>query len=339
MSSFSKIESINSENINLEKEKGLFKSTLKLFILNFKLFFKSSLSIFCFFIMPIIITISIGVFLPVWNGFIFTSYIALYLSSLVCFGGLFYPYNKSTFKNNIFLTKYSKKSIIFSIWITMLFFNLLTILMVVLSMILFTNLGILLTQFKFMNLNPQLSVNWWNIDWEMIFYYWFILTTIIFAFSMFAQRFLKYRKSYYLFSITYLLFNIFFGGVISISWTFNTQGEFIIIEQYSEQSKLIGALDPYLKGSPLWLVSQFLPNYHINQYAFNSILSGVEVDKSLIISEDPVAENVLFSVNNYNNSHMFNALNSSPGKVYYFVMPYVNIIFYYSLFKGHSIVF
>ncbi|NQX83482.1 MAG: hypothetical protein HRS50_02125 [Mycoplasmataceae bacterium] len=318
-------------NDNKKFENNLFYILFHLMILNTKTLFKNGVFLFSGLLLPIIITLGFSMFLPIWFGFTMIVYTSTFLSTSMTFGSLAYSFSDSTLKKNLSLTRKTEKITIASVSLSMLLTSFISIASIIASLIFFEKIGWALTQFSFMNLNPIPAINWNNVQWLVILYYWFILTIIMFAFSIFLQRFIKAKNGYYIFILTYLLLTLFIGGTLSITWTY-VDGYAVLIKQDGKNTEIFGALDPFLLGTPMWIVCQFFPTFHINQIAFNSVLSAVDLD-----SFDNTAESGIIlskAIINVNSGNPFNVINSSTMYKYYFFMPYVYIFLYYLLFRG-----
>lgn len=317
---------MSKENVYDEKY-GWWETLSRLFMLNIKVLWNNYMVIVLGFFIPFFITLGISVFLPIWFSFILFTYISMLMCTSVTFGSLMYTYSTTTMNDNISLTSIKKETTIFSIWFSMLVMSLITILGISFSMFFWETIGIAGVQFTGQNLDPIPNINWKHIDWPMVFYYWFVFTSIVFCFSLFLQRFIKERNTFYVVIMTYLILTFFLGETISFTWNVSSDGNVEFMEAGSDESKWIGALDPYLKGSSMYFFAQFFPTTHINEFAFATVLKGTEA---------PMNSRLDGMVQNVNSINMF-VPHGRDWKIM-FIAPYLNMGGYYLIYRLTTII-
>lgn len=325
MASWKDIKNVTESNIGDEKY-GFWETLARLFTLNFKVMYKTNMIWMLCILLPFFLALGFSVFLPLWFSYTLIMYITLLLTTGITFGSLMYTYTTTTMKMNMSLTSVKKETTIFSIWLSMMMMSFISTCVAMLAMIFWENIGIAGTQMSFQEIEPNPSINWARIDWAMIFYYWFIFTSIMFTFSLFVQRWINSRNTYYVFLMTYLIFTLFVGGTLSFSWhVVDGDVEFIKV---GEEQEYVGALDPFLKGSPMYFVAQFFPTTHINEFGFSTVLKGLEGVSS--------NEKLSYMVENANSINMF-VPHGSDWR-FMFIMPYLYMVLYYILYRITSII-
>lgn len=310
---------------NIEDENyGRWETIARLLVLNLKMLWKSKMIFVMCIVFPLFISLGFSVFLPIWFSWTLIIYVVLLLTTAITFGSLMFTYSTTTMYKNISLTSVRKESTIFSIWAAMMLMGLLSTLGTITSLVVWEQLGIAMTKFSFQDTVAP-TVNWNNISWSMVFYYWFVFTSVMFSFSLFIHKFFKTRSNYYMFIMSYLILTIFVGGTMSFTWYVDPNTlEIVFFEKgiNPEEGRWYGALGPYLKGEPMYVASQFFPTTHLNEMAFPTILRGME---------HTTDDKFNAMIDNVNLIDVFADHGHDWAKLIMF--PYINIIFYYVLFR------
>ena len=190
----------------------------KLYILQLKTLLKMPTMVFITFFMPIIILLGMGVLLAEADLFVGVFGLPIILIVGIIFGYLYYSSSSSTLDKNFRLTKMNPRIInasIFFVILTICFFSSSFEFIV---MIVFTSFNIIFSyNWPFMKghftVGDSLIINWSNLPWLMIVYYW--LMTILLSFTFFAmfRIIIKDNQTFSMLVFSYFIYSLFFAHV------------------------------------------------------------------------------------------------------------------------------
>lgn len=319
------------------------------FSLNLKTVVNPSTFFLSVLLIPVMVTTAFSMILPIWYSFVFIIYTILIVVSATLFAELYYSHSNSTMKKNMSLTKYKRKVMLFSVFVTMIVINFLVVGIIIFTLFILEMLNIMMITFWFQSDNIDLYINWWQISWLAIFYYTFVFIVLFFSFSLFLQNFLLTKRTFLMFMMSFLVLTLFTSGTLSITWYYDWETlKPIAIESGEHATPFATNVDPLLKGQPMWWFGQFLPFYQLNQFVYNAMVPGISsninIDKldnitgeqwvtlfnnkdSIVYSLDS-AQYIQLNAYNKNLSSPFNVIGATFFWQYYFFMPYAYIVLY-----------
>lgn len=120
---------------------------------------------------------------------------------------------------------------------------------------------------------------------------------------------------------------------MALTWGVNEDDK-IVLANDDTGINPFASISSLCQGSPLWWVCQFMPTFHINQFAYNSIITGVYFDENATFNGG--MDRLQESITSLEGINLFNLVKSSAMWKYYFSMPYVYIVVYFALYKIHE---
>ena len=219
-------------------------------------------TIFCFIFM-----VGIGgIFGSVWSFVSVFGTISIFTTLYVYSAG-FFTLRKSTVYNNLLLTKGGKSAIYTSLFLFILFINVIVFSFFMSIYIIIENYaGTFFPREFIYDNNLPLYVNWLDVWWSVIIYYLFMSTVMTFLLLHIIQIFTKTQKVFWIFGLSYLLYFLFFGRVNRnmIKWDVDLADGSISLAEGSEW---------FFSNISFWL-GQLSPHFWLNQFAFFSIFAG-----------------------------------------------------------------
>lgn len=124
-----------------------------------------------------------------------------------------------------------------------------------------------------------------DVKWILFGYYFMIFTIVNSMVGLFFYSLSSNEKTYMFFSMSYVLLNLIYGGVISSNQDFlnpatsdpNSFGVYILdpnFVNYKNGQLTIKAYDYSHNLNFMWYLNQFLPSYHLNQLLYNSAMQA-----------------------------------------------------------------
>ncbi|NQX83174.1 MAG: hypothetical protein HRS50_00465 [Mycoplasmataceae bacterium] len=304
------------ENSNLFT---FFLATSNTYILMIKNHFKSSSFYLGNLLIPIMIVFSCGILFPIYYSFIWMLFISMSFSAFAAYGTLFFTIRKSTMMKNVDMTANESSTLYLATLLIMLSVTFITFVVIILTLISFDNFGFLSHQWFFNNSNNLegiKSINWFNIWWDMIGYYWITQSILVFSMSFFIEQLVSTQKNFFIIVFIYMLGGLFFGGIFSPTMYIDSNGEVIILTQENLKDlsglELQGIIPTYQQGGAMWFISQLWPHYGLNQLAFNSLESA---------TVDGVG-----NLSSWHDIRIWEIINLN-GILYYVFMPWLYIVF------------
>ena len=271
------------------------KSTIKTFLLMNKNHFRSSSFWLGNILIPMIVILTAGSLFPVFYSYIWMVFISLTFAGLSGYGTLLYVIRKSTIKKNFDMTATESSALYSGMLMTMFEIMFITMFIVILSLFIFDELGLLSHQWSFDIKDVTLGskIIWGKIDWIMVITYTNTSTIIIFALAFFFEQTLKTQKNFFIASFIYIIYGMFFSGIMTSTifikpdgnagvlsvndWDHLGEGEFINIDTN-------GIIRSYLIGGIPWFLGIIMPHYGLNQLAINTINQGMELADGTIMN-------------------------------------------------------
>lgn len=239
-------------------------SITNLFWLNLKRVYSEPATAMVVIFSPFFVTFALSVMLPFYIyvaiGQIFTTT----LSAGVIWGMTFYPFKKSTFQENISLTRSKSINIYIAIFMTMIFVTMW-------SQVTFWSLSIILETLNLTSVmgnffnygSSQIEVKWRYMDWFTIGYTWALSVTIIFLMSMGIKEWVHNDKTYFLILLIFLLMLVPFGGTLPPRSEMTESG--IQVGRHFNVASYIGLV---------------FPQFHINTLLYTAISPGIYITES-----------------------------------------------------------
>lgn len=274
-------------------------------------------------LIPFFCSLCLGIFFPFSYSAIWIFFISLTFSTFASYGTLFFTIKKSTMMKNIEITNNETITLYFATFWVLLSTSFLTIFVDLIFSYFFNYIELTTNKFIFLNdINMNYNyIQYSEIWWNLLVYYWITQTLLIFSLSFFIEQILKTQKNFFIFVFTYILGGIVFSGIFSStlsvnSDTFSVQVVTKDIFENWNQTERQGYVEKLLWGSPMWKISQLWPHYGLNQICFNIIESG-----SYYYGE---GNEKIFSI--WHNIRFIDIKEIDLHVVYYFVMPWIWII-------------
>ncbi len=273
----------NINNIDEESHGTLafLSSTSHMFTLMIKNHFRGSSFWLGNLFIPIIITLALAILFPIWYSFIWMLFINLTLTAFITYGILFFTVRKSTIMKNIDMLSTETGSLYVSTFFTILLNTFITFVVFFTFLIILYFSGIASIAFFYDVGNPEREqlVNWRNIWWNAIVYYWFTSGVITFAISFVIEKIVSTQKNFFLISFIYLLGGLFFSGIVSegiqiVDGVPRVVTVDMFLNDHSSIEDPTALFITYLWGKPAWMISQLWPHYGLNQITFASINAG-----------------------------------------------------------------
>lgn len=300
----------NQVKTYIESTALLFKFFIKNYLFSMKIIWLSL-------IIPFFCIISFLVFTTIGFGFTFAFFISLNTTAFISYGGSALSIKETTIYKNIDLTKNSLATFYLALLLKTLLATFITCFSFMALFIILDKLSVTSHAFFYNQsitqgtsvLNP--NINWSQIWWDVIIYYWFSSTILSFSLGFFFSQITKSKKTFYVIVFTYLVIGFVCGGVFSSTVYIQENGLVNIIDSGDQSS--IG-IPVYYWGTFLWTIGQFFPHFGLNQLIFHAIDSG----------EYWISNGDTF-FNPWNDINIFNAREISEGfyLIYYFLTPWL----------------
>lgn len=331
------MNNIKKQNLHIKNkideddfDKLNFKSVAESLFLNIKILAHSSIFLWLFLILPVILVFSTSVIFPFYTSFTLLSSTLLLFSGSLVFSALYFGFKKSTLKENISLSSHGIKSTLFSIPLTMLIATFLSYACTIILLIITVETGISSYSYSFRPLLVNPSMIWKDVWWGAVAYYWFMYTVVIYFIFVFFEKHSRSKKTFMVMTFTYILFSLIFGGTISNTWTF-IDGKFVFIQEGTPEAGTFSSIEPYFYGNPLWRIGQILPTYQLNQFVYNSLIPGLDVSQLPI--DNGVNSAIILAHDNLTSVSTIYHHQRSAAWSYIIAMPYIWCLILYILTK------
>ena len=241
---------------------GLLDTSMsQLFILNIKNVYSTLATKLVIFLSPFFVVLALSILFPIQLFVAAGQLFVVPLSSGIVFGMVYFPIKRSTLDNNISMTTLTKLQTYGTILLTMLFVTFISELIFWITLIIFESIGLAGTTsiINVITADKDLDINWANVEWLTVIYYWAMSTILMFLGSFLFRGFTKTINWYYSVLFIYVLFLVSFGGLF--------QGAFLKVEDN----------DIYLsnKVNFNYVVSSFFPQFHLDTFVTKAMNSGV----------------------------------------------------------------
>ncbi len=299
-------------------------------------------------LIPFIVTVAAGIYFPITFGFVWMVFLSMTFAGLSTYGTLFFTIRKSTMVKNIQMTANESGTLYFAtFWVifTSLF---VTLIFVLATIFILEETGLIGNAFFYNKmdlespwLTPSDWINYWVIDfkevwWSMIFYYWIIQTFVCFSMAFFIEKVVSTQKNFFIIVLIYIIGGLVFAGLFTNSLDVE-DGQIIAFRTDVEGEATEGRAYALLWGQPLWWVSQLWPHYSMNQMVANSMFVGAHhyvpegsqfsdiINNIDYDSLDPEIWPMFKDAEYLNQWSSVNMIDSikSPEAIYYMVMPWV----------------
>lgn len=314
-----------AKNIFENEKKGIMHSLVvssNSYTLMLQNHFKSSSFYLGNILIPVMTVFSCSILFPITFSFIWMLFISMAFTSFSSYGTLFFTIKKSTMMKNINLTMNESASLYIATLLIILTTTFITLGVILGSLAILDSLGMVSHSWFYETPTTETAqhINWKNIWWEMLFYYWFLQALIAFSISFVIENLLSTQKNYFIVIFIYMLAGFFFGGIMSGTLDTDGTGSITVITDEQIDSwfetgspKSQGIIIPYQWGHPMWFVSQLWPHYGLNQMAFNIMKAGT------YSIDEPLSQ--------WSNARFFTEINNSK-VIYYMITPYAYIAFF-----------
>lgn len=240
-------------------------------------------------IIPIIITLSLGIVFPLYWDFSYFMYLSTLFAAFAAYGTLFFQIKKSTMIKNIELTATETTSLYFATFFVVLFVTFIAMAVVFVTIFIFDGIGILrhvwtASDVSFVDtINPlRRKIDWSEIWWSMVIYYWVMSTLVTFSMSFFFEQLVSTQTRYYILVFIYMTWTMFNGGTIGSTLFYDVDEQqlvYITRENFDtywngDLVYVIGNAVPFMTLEPMWYLQQLTPHYGLNQFAFNTFNAG-----------------------------------------------------------------
>lgn len=221
-------------------------------------------SFYLLFFVPLVFmlaTMTIGTFEMFYIGVLSGTFL---ISTLFIYS--YFILGKNIFSNNV-ISKFEKH---LSSLLLIIFFNLFIFISIVFYFYLF---AIIL---NILNLNQSFIIQWNNISFDfnyievgMVIYYLIFFTIMAYSFYYLFSNIFRTSKLFFSFSITYIIFTIFFGGVIGSVFNYQVNS----LDASSTTNEIY--LEPILKNQLglNFVISNFFSCFFLNQFCYLMFLN------------------------------------------------------------------